>query len=217
MENKKYRNHKTGEEFKCIKDAYAKFCVQRDCDNMDCPLDPAHIGSHDCRDWVIKNPNRAAQLMGLEVVSDDHIGNTNKSTAMCSALGVEGDEVWEYSGKIYMVKSSTGELYVSHDGDWTPVQDIGVLYDMFDHPDNIIHKILTAEEVVVLAYICQCCGYKHDAVLERRSNVEKPLAIHDHNKFHHLPVTMFPSLRPGRAIPLANIAAGLKAAQADEH
>lgn len=122
---------------------------------------------------------------------------------ICEVLGVEGDEVWEYSGKIYMVKSSTGELCIGHDGNWTPVQDIGVLYDMLDHPNNIIHKIFTAEEVAVLTYICQCCGFKHDAVLERRSNAEKTLALYDHDKFQHLPVMMFPYLRPGKSIPLA--------------
>lgn len=63
----KFRS-KTGKVFNNIYDAYCAYTCTNTC--YECPL-AKERGAMGCSDWAIKNPVKAARLMGYEVIEDE--------------------------------------------------------------------------------------------------------------------------------------------------
>ena len=55
--------------------------------------------------------------------------------SLCTALGVEPDEMWRYDGKIYRVHENRRQ-YLSH-GVWWPCADEFGLMEVLENPDGI--------------------------------------------------------------------------------
>ena len=66
----KFRNPKTGEVFEHKGIA---FCgpYKSDATCEDCPIAQTPHFANQCNDWILANPERAAELMGYELLNDD--------------------------------------------------------------------------------------------------------------------------------------------------
>ena len=66
----KFRNPKNGEVYEVGKKGCCEsgFCTETEC--LSCSLF-CIVGMGVCRDWVIKNPQKAANLMGYELLTDN--------------------------------------------------------------------------------------------------------------------------------------------------
>lgn len=133
----KFRNKETGEVYDISKGNYdSGFC--NGCGCVMCPIYP--IGAPRCTKWVNEHPNKAAELMGYELVEE------TVKPRICEVLGVE-------VGQRFKIKGAQLGFYVDAEGMVRREEDdictgLPEICFMINKPDEIEkNKIWTDQEV----------------------------------------------------------------------
>lgn len=145
----KFRNPETGEVFEDISDALEAAYQCWHCTGIgSCPIGRKAMNYNtDCCSVVEKNAERAARLMGYEVVEDERGEANMDKPRICEILRVE-------PGEPFYIRGFDDVLFwIMDDGTFITQPDnapgsASTLLRALEHPDRIIHKPRWTEQEV---------------------------------------------------------------------
>lgn len=139
-------------------------------------------------------------------------GNARICEVLCAELGVEPGEEWVLGGTKYIVRPSNGFIYFEHEkDDWWREDDIETYAFLIDHKDRIIRSPpFTPEEVADAKTIRRIWP---DGEVKFKRDIDGRCALIQiqgccHGCLSLGKVELFPSLRPGQSVMLAEIVGG---------
>ena len=122
---------------------------------------------------------------------------------ICEVLGVEVGEEWHYNSQSYHIRRGDERLYVLDNDAWDLVRDAAVVQDIIERRDNIIRKPrFTEDEVADARALVRILGATQIKRTEYGGNLHA--AIGDIAEVV-VSQDLFPSLRPGQSVALADI------------
>ena len=194
--NMKFRSIETGEVFCNIEDAKEKFCPNmknpgriymeeaRTC--MLCPICSTMNGNFvTCENFVSLYPEKAAKIMGLEIIEDGDDKMETKKSYLAEILGLEEDEVFIVGWSLCKFRIHEGKRQVWNDCTqiWDDCSNEYDLANIINKKDKITKaNLLTKHE----KKICDDCGAKWVSLSGTETNFvilwrEKPDNVIDVN------------------------------------
>lgn len=216
----KFRNPETGEVFEDISDALESAYQCWDCPGIGgCPIGQKAMNYNtDCCSVVEKHAEKAARLMGYEVVEDncDQSQKSRNSVSkkedtnmdkprICEVLGVEVGEPFGFNDfpfdepKEFMVNEN-GEIRPNGDGCITPSE---ICY-IINNADCILHKRRFTQQEVERAKAVKVIWPNVTGITLENTRVVTPPG----EFFFFAPRDMFPSIKPDELVPFDDIIGG---------
>lgn len=196
----KFRNPKTGQVYDVTgpkSDCVASgFCELVEC--QDCPIRK----NNKCYEWVLGNPDKAARLMGYEVVEYEKEETNMDKPRICEVLGVEVEEWFSYPGMNTSFQVTEGGFLKCADGDL-----MMCVPTLINHPDRIIRKPRWTEQEVERAKAIKVL-YPEICYIKSNDGWLRGLNKGKESIFLDCVLSWFPSLRPGESVTLDEIIGG---------
>lgn len=227
----KFRDPRTKEVIDLESEVRDRLCTKVECDF--CPLRSKRNGTNmGCNELIAKFPEKAARLMGYEVV-DKHTPTHEKTHAdaienarvhleeanmdkprICEVLGVEVDEEFTYDFGENQVNRGTfkigadGNRYYKVGTDpWNPCYNEEDLLVIINHPDRIIRKPRFTEQEVEAAKAVKVLFPCTTHLIQFQPN--EPVSAKAGDAFVvNLNSVLFPNLQPGKPYTLDEIIGG---------
>ena len=194
----KFRNRETGEVFFNIEDAKEKFCPNmknpgriymeeaRTC--MLCPIGSTMNGNFvTCENFVSLYPEKAAKIMGYEIIEDGDDKMETKKSYLAEILGLEEDEVFRVEGRNidFRIHNGNREMWNEYERKWTPSACESELVNIINKRNKIV-KVKQVSLTEQEKKICEDCGAKWVSLSGTETNFvilwrEKPDNVIDVN------------------------------------
>lgn len=222
----KFRNPETGELLEDISDALESAYQCWDCPGIGgCPMGRKAMNYNmDCCSVAEKHAEKAARLMGYEVVEDEAVKRKETDSVECPICGKEFDvrleeanmdkpRICEVLGfdvgeQFYIADSYCNPYHITpegliedKDGD---VQDC-IALDLINHPDRIIRKPRWTEQEVERAKAIKVLYPEAESLDECDPQVK---VLNTKFVIATLDTALFPSLRLGESVTLDEIIGG---------
>lgn len=226
----KFRDPVTQKVFSGIVDANDYFCAKSAVECNSCPLDiPSHQQKKiSCESWCKTNQEKAARLMGYEVVEEHtsthektrtdaienervHLEEAMDKPRICEVLGVEPEEVFEMRGNkignFRINKYGTFQIEISNNC-WG-ASTVECLNSLINYPENIIRKPrFTQQEVEDAKHIKRIL--KVDSVRRNIYGNGMVAMKSDNSVSVVINSEMLPSIQPGQFYTLDEIIGSAK-------
>ena len=198
----KFKNPETG-ELSTVSDMMEDWCGEC-CRGSECPINDrakkAEMSGRECEEWINNHPNEAADLMGYEVVEDDHIPLVEKKEETNMDKPLKDwtlGEIIEYCEKHCGKQECSESCHIQQVCDF--MGQAPCLLDLTEKPRFTQQEVERAKAIKVIyptAYRLE----EADPLIRVWDKEWKLLS--------HVDTALFPSLQPGQSYPLDEIIGG---------
>lgn len=208
--NVKFKNPKTG-EILTPDEAFDKLCgAQNYC--IGCPLGSLTGTREDCKIWMENNIEKAAGVMGLEVVREEE----KMKPKICEILGVEVGEEFKIKGQDGVVFQILDDGTFATQPDNVPestkallAESTTALLQALDHPEWVERlPSWSPDEVALARAFLDACYDMEDAFFARKANGRLYWGVDSEGMNScdsFLPVNLFPQIKIGQKVYLRDI------------
>lgn len=199
----KYRMSERMTVFDTIEEARKYFCIANACSDccLDCSQDKRYSS---CREYCAKHPEKAAKLMGYEVIKEEELMNKQDKPRICEVLGVEVGERFTINRKdspARYVISSTGYVILDGSGEGISGTDLA---NIINHPESIVRRKRFTEQEIEDAKAIKRILPNMQAV--RRNGIGALCISGSRCEYlSFLANSLFPSIAPGESYTLDEI------------
>lgn len=198
----KYRMPERMTVFDTIEEARKYFCIANACSDccLDCSQDKRYSS---CREYCAKHPEKAAKLMGYEVIKEEELMNKQDKPRICEVLGVEVGERFTINRKdspARYVISSTGYVILDGSGEGISGTDLA---NIINHPESIVRRKRFTEQEIEDAKAIKRLIHNANGIsrgIDNTASIERIVPFAP-----SLTPDAFPSLAPGESYTLDEI------------